>query len=142
MNRSEYKEYEVVGAVVLHEGKVLCMQKGQTKYPYTTHKWEFPGGKIEQGETPEQALCRELREEMEYKVIVGEKLCEVRHRYPNFGILIAFYLCTPEDTSQADCMSCHEHISHRWLTPTEAIHLDWCAADLPAIKLLAERYTV
>lgn len=62
--------YDVVAAVVVHEGKILCMQRGETKYDYTSHKWEFPGGKVEVGESEQTALHRELLEEMDYDVQV------------------------------------------------------------------------
>ena len=66
------KHYNVVAAVVEVDGKVLCMQRGESRYDYTSHHWEFPGGKIEPGETPEQAVHRELLEEMDYEVEVHE----------------------------------------------------------------------
>lgn len=85
------KHYNVVAAVVCHDGKYLCMQKGKTKFEYTSYKWEFPGGKIELGETPQQALARELMEEMEYPVEVGEELVTVNHEYPDFSITMTAF---------------------------------------------------
>ena len=67
---SPRKHYHVVAAVIEVDGKVLCMQRGTTRYSYTSHLWEFPGGKIEPGETPQQALHRELLEEMDLDVEV------------------------------------------------------------------------
>ena len=74
------KHYNVVAAVVEVDGKVLCMQRGVTRYSYTSHLWEFPGGKIEDGETPEQALHRELIEEMDFDVEVHEHMATVFKR--------------------------------------------------------------
>ena len=70
----------VVAAVIEHEGEILCMQKGKTRFAYTSHHWEFPGGKVEAGETPQQALRRELLEEMDYDVEVGEHLITVTYQ--------------------------------------------------------------
>ena len=75
--------YRVVCAVVVDGGRILCMQKPRTRYAYTSLHWEFPGGKIEEGETPQEALRRELREEMDYEVEVGDFVGEVRHTYPD-----------------------------------------------------------
>ena len=136
---SNIKCYEVVAAVVVHNGEVLCMQKGQTPFPYTTYKWEFPGGKIELNETPEQALQRELMEEMNYPIIVHEKLCEVEYTYPDFGVHIQFFLCAPDNNQDAQIartFTRREHNDHQWLAPSNLCTLDWCAADLPAAQLI------
>ena len=85
---TQRKHYHVVAAVIEVDGKVLCMQRGVTRYPYTSHLWEFPGGKIEPGETPQQALHRELIEEMDLDVEVHERLAVVTHDYPDFTITL------------------------------------------------------
>ena len=126
------KHYQVVAAVVLHEGKYLCMQKGDTKYTYTSHKFEFPGGKIEPGETPQEAVVRELREEMDYEVYVEKELVTVHHQYPDFSLDLTAFLCSvssPEFTLK-------EHASFRWVTREELPLLDWAAADVGIVEEL------
>ena len=122
---SQRKHYNVVAAVIEVDGKVLCMQRGVTRYSYTSRLWEFPGGKIEEGETPEQALHRELLEEMALEVEVHEHLATVTHDYPDFTITLAAYRCT---ASTRDFIM-REHASSRWLPWDKLMTLDWCAAD-------------
>ena len=119
------KHYNVVAAVIEVNGKVLCMQRGETRYSYTSHLWEFPGGKIEPGETPQQALHRELLEEMDLDVEVREHLATVTHDYPDFTITLAAYRCVA-DTTQ---FTMREHAASRGLPGNELDTLDWCAAD-------------
>lgn len=125
----------VVAAVIEHEGEILCMQKGLTRFDYTSSHWEFPGGKIEAGETPEEALHRELLEEMDYDVHVGEHLITVTHHYPDFSITMAAYRCVATDRD----FSMREHAAFRWLAPSQSQGLDWCAADLPIARFLADK---
>ena len=110
------------------------MQKGKTKFEYTSYKWEFPGGKIELGETPQQALARELMEEMEYPVEVGEELVTVNHEYPDFSITMTAYLCTPK--AEADGFKRREHADSKWCSPVELKNLDWAAADVGVVRIL------
>lgn len=95
------KHYNVVAAVVCHDGKFHCIQKGKTKFEYTCYKWEFPGGKIEPEETPQQALALE---EMVYSVEVGEVLVTVNHEYPDFSITMTAYLCTPKGSREGSML--------------------------------------
>ena len=134
---------KVVAAVIEHDGKILCMQRGATKYEYTSFHWEFPGGKIEPGETPQQALHRELLEEMDLGVAVGEHLMTVDHSYPDFDITLMFYRCTPVnpelDSAGYPLFVRREHHSHEWLTPDALTTLNWCPADAPLLKILTNK---
>lgn len=126
------KHYEVVAAVVVDNGKILCARRGETRYDYTSLKYEFPGGKIEPGETPEEALRRELREEMDYPVEVVRPLCIVSHTYPDFSITMQVFVCKP----LAAQPTLREHRSCCWLAPDELGSLDWAAADRCAVEII------
>lgn len=128
------KHYNVVAAVVCHNGKYLCMQKDKTKFEYTSYKWEFPGGKIEPGETLQQALARELMEEMEYPVEVGEDLVTVNHEYPDFSITMTAFLCTPK--GDANGFRRREHADSKWCSQEELKGLDWAVADVGIVRIL------
>ena len=128
------KHYYVVAAVVCHDSKYLCMQKGKTKFEYTSYKWEFTGGKIEPGETPQQALARELMEEMEYPVEVGEELVTVNHQYPDFSITMTAFLCTPK--GDANGFKRREHADSKWCSKDVMMWLDLAAADMGIVSVL------
>ena len=122
-----------MAGVVVHQGRVLCLRKGVTRYDYTSHRWEFPGGKIEAGESPAQALQRELREELGLEVEVGNHLITVDHNYPDFAITLRAYRCS----LSAPHLHLTEHEQMTWLDPSQLPDLDWCAADIPIANLIA-----
>lgn len=128
------KHYEVVAAVILHDGKYLCMQKGKTKFDYTSFKFEFPGGKIEPGETPEDALKRELQEEMDYEIRVVKKIVTVNHVYHDFSITMQAFLC--EGLSPTFRMK--EHVAFEWKSREQLKELDWAAADVAIVRAIDE----
>lgn len=129
------KHYNVVAAVIEVDGKVLCMKRGETRYSYTSHLWEFPGGKIEPDETPQQALRRELLEEMDLDVDVHEQLATVTHDYPDFSITLTAYRCTAATTE----FIMREHAASRWLPWDELSSLAWCAADERLVAMFPPR---
>jgi 8-oxo-dGTP diphosphatase len=126
------KTIEVVAAVIVHEHRYLCVQRGWSKYDYISKKYEFPGGKIEQGELPQQALKREIMEELSLDVNVGELLVSVNHQYPDFTIIMHAYLCGCKDVS----LVLKEHLDSKWLLKDELLSLDWAAADVPIVHQL------
>ena len=126
------KQIEVVAAIISADGKVLATQRG---YGEHKDKWEFPGGKIEPGETPEQALRREIREELSADISVNQFVCTVEHDYPTFHLTMHNYLC--------QVVSGHlqllEHEAARWLDISHIDTVDWLPADrkiLPQLKTL------
>ena len=123
---------EVVAAVIRHEGKYLCVQRGKSRYDYVSEKFEFPGGKVEAGETQLEALKREISEELEIEIQVEKHLVSVTHHYPDFSIVLHAWLCQ----SFSKEIQLKEHSSMLWLLPNELHKLDWAAADLPVVEAL------
>ena len=126
------KHHEVVAAIIQRGDEFLCLQRGPSKYDYIAHKWEFPGGKVEGGETREAALAREIQEELGLAIQVGPPLLTVEHDYPDFRITMHGLLCS----ALAHELTLHEHVAYRWLRREQLNTLDWAAADLPLVALL------
>ena len=123
----------VAGVIRNEKGEVLCTLRDQGKYEYVSFKWEFPGGKIEEGETLEQTLVRELHEELEIDVEIKEFFYQVEHDYPDFHLSMAVFDC--KLLSKEMKMNVHKGI--KWLKPSEMMTLDWAAADIPVAELVA-----
>lgn len=128
------KNIHVVGAVIIDGEKILCAQRGTEKA--LPGLWEFPGGKIEQGESPQAALQREIQEEMHCEIKIGEQVEHTIHEY-DFGIvhLTTFYCTLLQGTPVLT-----EHMAIEWLKPTELKELEWAPADIPAIEKIARTF--
>ncbi|BCR04847.1 DNA mismatch repair protein MutT [Desulfuromonas versatilis] len=128
------KHLHVTCAIIEHDGHVLAAQRSaEMSLPL---KWEFPGGKIDPGESPEECLRRELMEEMAIAVNVGKKLPASTHQYPKFAVTLHPFLCSIESGE----IVLHEHAAITWLPPEELHTLDWAEADLPIIEAYLEAY--
>jgi ADP-ribose pyrophosphatase len=125
------KHYNVIAAVVVEDGKYLCMQRCRSKYDYISEHWEFPGGKLEDGENDHHALVREIREEMDWDVFVGKEIATVEYEYPDFCVSLTAYLCKGGDEE----FKLLEHLDAKWLTREEMESLNWTAAD----RLIVEK---
>jgi len=125
---SELKpHHHVVAAVIEKNGRIFCTRRGQTKYDYTSFKYEFPGGKVEPGETEDEALRREIREELNMDVEVGRDIMKTSYDYPDFSVSISFFLCHLKDENAV--IKHPEHVEAVWAGYEEIQNLDWVAAD-------------
>ena len=131
-NFAAMKRIEVVAAIIMADNKVFATQRGYGEFK---DMWEFPGGKMEPGETPGQALVREIREELAAEIAVDRFVCTVEHDYPAFHLTMHNYLC---HVVSGD-LRLLEHEAARWLDLAHLESVDWLPADLkilPALKYL------
>ena len=126
------KTVEVVAAIIEKDNKILCTQRSIDD-PYLSLKWEFPGGKIEEGETHKQALIREIKEELNLDIQVNEHFLTINHKYPHFKLIMHTYLCTMKE----DKFTLNEHNHYKWLKPNELHTLDWVEADIEIIEKIS-----
>ena len=116
------RQIEVVAAIIVNDNKVFATQRG---YGEWKDFWEFPGGKIDAGETPEEALCREIKEELDTEIAVGELFTTIDYDYPTFHITMHCYLCTIENGS----LTLLEHEAAKWLSLEQLDSVTWLPAD-------------
>ncbi|MDH4471000.1 MAG: (deoxy)nucleoside triphosphate pyrophosphohydrolase [Fluviicola sp.] len=131
------KKIEVVAAIIVHTDKILCVQRNESKYEYVSFKYEFPGGKIELDETAENALIREIKEELRMDIRIQNLFLTVEHTYPDFHITMHSYICHTERTD----LQLEVHVDYKWLTIDELDKLDWAAADIPIVDKLKANFS-
>ena len=125
------KHIEVVAAIIQKDDHIFATQRG---YGEWQDWWEVPGGKMEVGETPEEALKREIREELSAEINVGELLTTVEYDYPKFHLTMHCFLCT----LIGDALHLNEHEAARWLTKDELDSVKWLPADEIVIDKMKE----
>lgn len=123
------KTIEVVAAIITHNDQIFATQRGYGEFK---DGWEFPGGKMEPGETPQQALVREIREELDTEIEVGSLVETVEYDYPNFHLTMHCFLCTIRSGE----LVLKEHEAAKWLTREELDSVDWLPADVKVVEKL------
>ena len=117
------KTVRVVAAIIIENGKVFATQRGYGEFK---DGWEFPGGKIEPGVTPEEAIVREIKEELDTEVEVIELLDTVEYDYPNFHLSMGCFICKIKSGD----LVLKEHEAAKWLTKDTLGSLEWLPADM------------
>jgi 8-oxo-dGTP diphosphatase len=125
------KHIHVAAAVLIDQGKVFAAQRNNTGE--MARKWEFPGGKLEPGETGEAAIIREINEELSVSITVDRYLMTVAHTYATFSLTMDAYLCTIQEGT----IMLAEHEESRWLSAESLFSVDWAAADIPIVHQVA-----
>ena len=126
------KIVRVVAAVIRKDDKIFATQRGYGEFK---DGWEFPGGKIEDGESPEQALAREIKEELDTDINVGDLIDTIEYDYPNFHLSMDCFWC---EILQGE-LELKEHESARWLSKEKLYSVDWLPADIGLIEKIQEK---
>ncbi len=126
------KTIDVVAAIIVDDGKVLATQRGYGEFE---GGWEFPGGKVEAGETPEQAIVREIREELNASIRVDDFLVQVEHDYPTFHLSMKCFICSLDGSG----FQLLEHHAARWLDVANIDSVDWLPADIKVVDAIKAR---
>ena len=130
---AETSPLQVVCGLIFHEGRLLATRRDPRRhFPLL---WEFPGGKLEDGEAPEAALHRELEEELDLKVAVARALPGEHYRGDGFQLLLLPFICRPAQTSAPVPL---DHVEIRWIEPDWADRLTWAPPDIPLVARLKE----
>ena len=127
----DVKTIIVAAAVIIKDGKVFATQRGYGKYK---DFWEFPGGKIEQGETPQIALAREIREELDTEIAAGEEIALVEYDYPEFRVIMH---CLLSQIVSGDLVL-KEHEASAWLGKNDLYSVKWLPSDLSVLEKIAQ----
>ena len=122
------KSIEVVAAIIKKENKILATKRGYGEF---INMWEFPGGKIELGETKEAALIREIKEELDADIKIDEFALTVEYTYPTFHLTMHCYICSLKDS-----ITLLEHNDAKWLEKNEFNTVNWLPADIEVIDFL------
>lgn len=130
---SERKNVAVVCAIIERGNLILAAQRSESM-PMSL-KWEFPGGKIEPGETAKESLRREIKEELGVAIEVNEALPSSRHDYPALTVTLYPFICS----IAAGEIQLHEHAAIVWLPPEQLPELDWAEADLPVLAAYCQQ---
>ena len=120
--------------VLFHEGKILATQRGAAMD--LPGCWEFPGGKVELGESPENCLLREIREELSIEIRISDSLTPILHLYPNKEIQLIPFLAT----WQGGSLKLTEHAQSQWLNKEDLLSLNWAPADLPIVQEVQSKW--
>ena len=127
------KTVHVVAAIIRKDDKILATQRGYGEYK---DGWEFPGGKIIEGETPEEAIAREIKEELDADIKVGDLLVTVEHDYKDFHLSMQCFWAELKEDSHIELL---EHEAAKWLSMNELNSVEWLPADVKVVDAIVGR---